>query len=169
MRKYISFTLLLALLYSTGGYYFLFSTKQHYLQREVRKLIRDGLTEKDLTLIVVKPGKDSEITWLKRGREFLYHNNLYDVVKLKIHDRKIYYYCINDKKEKKLVSDFNRNQASRKGAEKKLKRVMGSNYCTPKIIQITNLHTTDFKFPAFDFHYKSGILKIPSPPPRMVS
>lgn len=161
--------MLTVILYNTGGYYLWYSTKQNYLQKEVRKHIREGLKEKDLTLIVVKDGNDGELSWIKKGREFSYKGNLYDIVKIKVRGLRSYYYCINDKSEKKLISDFKKSQSSKKEAEKRIKRLINSNFYSPITLQINKLYTTDFKYPAFDFHYKSGILKIPSPPPRNIS
>jgi hypothetical protein len=170
MRKCISFILLVIFLFNVGGYYLWFSVKQNNVQKEIRNEIRKGLKESELTLIIVNINNQEGICWVKAGKEFRYKGDFYDVVKKKIKNQKLCYYCINDKKEQILISNFNKSHNSKKETEKKLKRAFSTNnYFSTRYFLTNNLYSTDIKYPDLDYNNKSQIIKIPSPPPRKAS
>ena len=89
MRKYLSLILLIVVLFAGEGWYLSFIYLQHTVREEAEYEIRKGLKDEDLTLIVVTPGREQEITWTKKDREFRYRGSMYDVVRIKVREGKI--------------------------------------------------------------------------------
>jgi hypothetical protein len=112
LRKYLSLIMMMFFLFNIVGYYLWFSYLKITIQKEVQEEISRGLDEKDLTLITVPEGDQSGICWIKPGKEFTYRGEMYDVVKIRTYDKKKFIYCINDTREKKLITDFSKNNES---------------------------------------------------------
>jgi hypothetical protein len=49
----------------------------------------------------------NQIVWTRKGKEFRYKNEMYDVVKAELKKNKVTYLCIHDKDEKELTQVFN--------------------------------------------------------------
>jgi hypothetical protein len=110
--------MLMFFLFNIVGYYLLFSYLKISIQKEVQEEISRGLDEKDLTLITVREGDQSDICWIKPGKEFTYRGEMYDVVKIRVCNEKKFIYCLNDTREKKLITDFSKNNESMPRARK---------------------------------------------------
>ena len=106
IKKVISLILLFFILFVSNGYFLYFKYLQYSIRQEVREEIKNGLKGKDLPLIIVSPAKGEEIVWTEKGKEFKYKGSMYDIAKTQIKNGKKYYYCINDVKEKNLISNF---------------------------------------------------------------
>jgi len=105
--KIIALFLLLGIyLYITVGYTCSFFILRYKLKKEIKKLIKSSLSEKDLEVIRINKTELQNIKWKERGKEFVYKNNMYDIVKIENRGDCTVYYCINDKKEKELFSDL---------------------------------------------------------------
>ncbi|NPA44194.1 MAG: hypothetical protein GXO49_01535, partial [Chlorobi bacterium] len=100
MKKSISLILLIVILLVSNGYYLYFKYLQNNIQKEMKQVVKSGLSEKDFSVIVVSEENEKEIIWIKKNKEFRYKGFMYDIVKTKQLNNKKYYYCINDIKEK---------------------------------------------------------------------
>jgi hypothetical protein len=165
LKKYLSVFLLLFFLFNIGGHYLWFSILKSNIQKEIRREIRQGLSEKDLTLIAVPFNDESGICWIKPGKEFTYRGKMYDVVKTRISDSRKFYYCIDDIKEKKLIDDFSKkNEPSQKA-----RKLLG-NYHYIYVIQpesffhINETSNHDYCIKSFDA--ASNIEEVTIPPPK---
>jgi hypothetical protein len=155
-------------LFNIGGYYVWFNVIKNKLQKEIRQEIRQGLSEKDLTLIVVPADDESGICWIKPGKEFTYQGNMFDVVKTKINGNKKFYYCINDIKEKKLIADFSKFH----GLAQKTRKLLGNfNYVfvlkTESLFHINETSNHDYFIKSLDA--ASNIEEVTVPPPKFSS
>jgi len=152
-------------LFNIVGYYLLFSYVKNNIQKEVRREIRQGLAEKDLTIITVPVSDESGICWLKAGKEFTYRGEMFDVVKIKIVKDKKCFYCINDTKEKKLISDFSKNNESGPKARKLL-----SNFQYIYILQggcfLNIIETSNHAYCIGSFVTASIVKEVTLPPPK---
>ena len=167
MRKVLSGILILVFLFNIGGYYLWFSVLQLRIQEEVIKEMKKGLKEEDLCLVIADLNSEQEIKWIKPGREFRYHGEMYDVVKIKIRNQKKYLYCINDVKEKLLINRFHKNHNQTKELEKKSKIAFGLKYIPEQIQSKTFNELSDMKFPVPMNYYKSAFIEIYTPPPKV--
>lgn len=166
MRKLFIIFFTLIFLFNNGCYYLLFNALQSKVQKEVAELIRKGMKEEDLTQVVVQLKGQSEISWIKPGKEFSYKGQLYDVVRSKINEHKVYYYCLNDQKEKQLVSSAHKLNETRKDIDKKVKRTGTDRYVPHKILLDNFIYPSDIKYTIPDIYLVSISLIIPSPPPK---
>ncbi len=165
MKKILSIILISVLLSNFLDYYVLFRIMQNNIQREIKYQIRTELKDNELTVI---PANDIEnIHWIKTGKEFKYKGEMFDIIRTKTKDKKKFYYCIWDKKEKKLIAAYNkiRNHKNKnKRANKLLKiKLFFQNIGISTIQNESNI--VYFKTIA---DLARGYLRITSPPPKMV-
>ncbi|MCF6185235.1 MAG: hypothetical protein L3J56_11575 [Bacteroidales bacterium] len=166
MKKYISFILLIIIVFVSNESYLYFKYLQHNIHQEIKQEIRKGLDEKDLTLIIVSSGNEKEIIWTKKNKEFKYKGLMYDIVKTKIKNKKNYYYCINDIKEKQLITSFSKNNRRRKRTLLKIKKVLNNKYFFEKYSFKTTISKSDIYFCERQQFYNSQTLEVISPPPK---
>jgi hypothetical protein len=166
LRKYISAILIFVFLFDLGGYYLLFCIWQNNTRKEIRQEIRNGLKEDDLSLIIVSINEVSGISWIESDKEFRYQGDMYDVVKIKIHNQKKYYYCIRDINEKQLIANYNKNHSSKKETGKRIKEFK-YQYIPLKISLTDLIYPVDLTTNEIAVLYKSNIIDIHSPPPKL--
>jgi hypothetical protein len=167
MKKYISFILLIIILFISNGYHLYFSYVQHSIQQEIKHKIRKGLSEKELTQIVISSNNENEITWIKKNKEFRYKGFMYDIVKIKIKNNKKYYYCINDLKEKNLIANYTRHNRRRKNILLRLRKVLSNKYFPEYFSVNIKTNTADIYFAEYQQLYDSVYLETLSPPPNV--
>lgn len=66
-----------------------------------------SLPETVLDIVDAETNKDA-IDWEEEGREFYLHGQMYDVAFIKQVNGRNLIYCLNDKREEKLVKDLNK-------------------------------------------------------------
>ena len=107
MKKLFAILLISLFMYNYVGYLVVFKTVQHAIKKEIKTKIKGNLDNKELTLIKdpVYPRNDQKrkLHW-KEDNEFLYEGNMYDVVRQYQMNDTIYYYCINDTRERDLFA-----------------------------------------------------------------
>lgn len=103
IKKILLILVSLLFLYNIVGFYFVFIQKQLAIKREVKKIILQKIPEDELELIKIPVNSNNkDFKWVEKDKEFRYKGKMYDIVKQKIVDGFIYFYCINDKKEESL-------------------------------------------------------------------
>jgi len=162
LKRFISFILLFVFIYNIGGYYIWFKLEQYNIQSE----IRNDSHKKALTLISIPLNDKSCITWTEENKEFIYHGEMYDIVKTKIINNVKYYYCINDKKEKQLITDFIKKDSLQKKSENILQKVINNKYQTQPLKLIFYNQSIKLHFCMISSNYISNINDIHSPPPK---
>jgi hypothetical protein len=165
MRKFIALAFIPLLLFNIGGYYLWFSALQLSAQKEIKTEIKKGIADKDLTLVISDNTSASTIHWIKPGKEFRMNGEMFDIVRIKKVDQKLYYYCLNDKVEKKIIAAFEKTKSSRKDTEKKLKRTFTFTCYIPSVIQSKYL-STEVHFALTIASFTSYSTDIHSPPPK---
>jgi predicted transcriptional regulator len=143
-----------------------FKYLQHNIQQEINNEIKEGLNEKDLSVVIIPLKDENKITWTKKNKEFKYKGLMYDVVKTKIKNGKKYYYCINDVKEKKLITSFFRNNRRKNKSLLKLKKILSKKYLSKKFSKRISIKNTNLYLFENQEFYKSKILEVLSPPPE---
>lgn len=169
LKKTAAILFILVLIVSQAGYYFYFTIHQRQAKREIKMLIRAGLPDTALNVIT----ENSRMRWEKKDKEFHLDGEMYDVVKTIKKEGKTVYYCINDKKEKELVSNFAR--AARDASDQSPQGKNGKHRFSfpvadiPSLViqQITppgsNIQTT---YSSYTDLLVSSFIEISSPPPR---
>lgn len=100
---------------SQTGYQFIFLLQQHEAQEEAERQVLADLP--DSSFEIIESTKD--LDWVEEGREFYRGSTLYDVIKVKNLKGKVFLYCLNDKKEQKVIGDFARAVKSRTNSNSK--------------------------------------------------
>ena len=103
MKKIITISLLCIIGFSQGGYFIFSAVHQLMLKSEMKEKIARYSDETDLVCISYTDHAD-EIVWEEEGKEFFYNKKMYDVIRTDTTDGKVFLYCINDEKEKNLIS-----------------------------------------------------------------
>ncbi len=167
IKKSFSFILILAILFNSGGYYFLFCIMQNNIQREIKHKIRNSLNDEELTLIVSSKENEKKIQWIKPNKEFRFKGEMYDVVRATMVKGIKYLYCINDSKEKTLLANYNKNHNNRNGFSKRFKRMLTNMFFPKSQILLSSLYSSKYSYNIFVFNFSSIIIEKSSPPPKI--
>ncbi len=166
MRKYISLILLVIILFVSNGYHLYFKYLQHNIQQEIKHKIRNKLSKKELTLIVVSSNNKKKIKWTKENKEFIYNGLMYDIVKVETQGKEKYYYCINDTKEKDLIANYKKHNRHRNNTLLKIRKILSNKYFPEKLSINTKINKDDMCFIKYQQNYKSIYVETLSPPPK---
>ena len=143
-----------------------------YFQSEQKDVIKEKilnqLKEEELQVITLSDNK--EIYWEEKGEEFLFKGEMYDVVKTKTVNGKVMLYCINDKKEKLLIDNYNQVTKHNSSSDKKGKNTIDNSFNLFVYQDEKNVEHFAFrdlnKFYSIVPHLARGIDDNISPPPK---
>ncbi len=110
VKKTLAIFLLGLFLFNTSGYYIVFKWNQAIVRSGMREMINSGSFGNDYTIIrICNPLLTKGFRKVNKD-EFLYQGRMYDILQEMHTGDTTIYYCINDKKEEKLVSQFNKTR-----------------------------------------------------------
>lgn len=112
--------MLVMLAFSQVGYYFVMHQAQHERKEFVEELLHKTIADDELIIIDFTTNKE-KVYWQEEGKEFFFEGDMYDLVKTKNENEKIFFYCINDKKEKELINNYNAETKNNSSKDKKAK------------------------------------------------
>ena len=90
------------MVFSIAGFYPVYVILQLQARQEIKMRIKQGVPESEIHKIVF--AVNEKINWVRKGKEFSFKNQLYDVVRKEYLKDHVIYYCINDKQEEKLFA-----------------------------------------------------------------
>jgi hypothetical protein len=170
LKRFLPVILLLAILNETWGYYVFFRIMQY----EARKIMTGKISllddKEQLTVITVNILDQSSIHWIREKKEFIYHDSLYDVVRISTTDQTVTYYCINDTREKEIISDFQKTDDHRTDTSKSRllsKLIIQCWYIGQGIITQFFDQSNDICFAGPVFSCKTAYKEILTPPPEI--
>jgi hypothetical protein len=105
LKKTITITFLLLLLFNQVGYYLFYMFQQYQIKEAVKHELVAKLPESSMEIIDANAYKN-DIEWEEEDREFYLHGQMYDVAFIKIINGKKLIYCLNDSKEENLLKSF---------------------------------------------------------------
>ena len=103
-KKIIPILLLLAIIINVMGIYPVFKLLQYQTRKERKYAIKNSVPTNQLHVIVVSTANENELKWVRPGKEFIYKENMYDIVRVQKIGDSTRYLCINDKEEKQLFA-----------------------------------------------------------------
>lgn len=174
MRRIVSIVFLLVFLFNIAGYYPVFLIQQQLIRKEVRLAIQQKASIEELVCISVSKSDSKLLRWIKDD-EFVYKGNLYDIVWMeKESDRAIHYWCINDDKEKSLLSHFEKevnkntdsNGSDPKGENNFIKNPLKDYVITQNIVK-NHLSETSLFYFIENSNHSSPTINIITPPPKL--
>ncbi len=166
MKKALALLLPFVILYNLGGYHYWYSAEQCILKKEIKQKIKAGLQDEELTLIIAEPAQIKAFQWIKPGKEFMLNDRMYDVVRTENVNGKIYYYCIDDVREKELIAHWTKESRSRKDSEKWFKRTIHHYYLPHCMRIVKQVYCFEIDFLSLNYFLQSGYCDDPSPPPK---
>jgi hypothetical protein len=176
MKKIASLFLLSIFLFNTVGYYIAFKTVQLAVKKEIKSQIKSNLAIKELTMITINKTDLSTIDWKDGGKEMVYKDEMYDIVRTTETPVSITYYCINDRKEKALFANLDEHINAHISADKPLKNsgskklvehVVKLYFCNEPMLSF-NINETGVLFFLTPIKFPSVFIEINSPPPEFV-
>ncbi len=164
MKKILSILFLFLFLYQFIGYYLTFNLNR----------INYKNTETETSILKFSIAEYHKINWKKQNKEFIYHNNLYDIKSIKILNNKIIIKCVSDNKEtsffKKLnlfVDNFVASNSLSKNQKNNLKLIFFKSVFFNNTSAFHSLKKSskisDYYFIAL---YKNIVKNIIPPPPK---
>ncbi len=169
LKKLFLIVLIAILAYCQAGYYFVMRYSQSAQKEAVKQKIIDQLKDKEFQVISLTDNH-KKIYWEEEGNEFLFNGEMYDVVKTKLVNGKVILYCINDKKEKELVDNYNLVTKQNSSPDKKEKNTIDNSfnlfvYQDEKNVDHFVIHDLN-RFYFIEPHFTQGITDKISPPPK---
>lgn len=174
MKKAISILLLSIFLFNTAGYYVFFKIAQIEIKKEIKKEIKLSLESEELTIIKFLNSEINTLHWIEKNKEFIYHDQMFDIVKSSSDSNETTFYCINDKQEKKLFQNLEEqvlkqietNKNSKSNSSKKNAENIVKTYFYEEIAILLFQKSTSYLFNDYNQSYTSVDVLISTPPPR---
>ena len=176
LKRVVSISLLLIFLYNLSGYYLTFEVNRQQVRKEIKNKIKNSAPDSDLVTIRILASDQNSLFWTKKGREFRYKGDMYDVVKCSQKEDSIVYKCIRDAKETKLFADLDKhvqqhlydNPRRTKEMQNIFKKLVQSIFVVnePKD-DLLSLGSVDLEYFFNKCQYQSITIDKLSPPPQV--
>jgi hypothetical protein len=172
LRRIVTFFIISAIVWNSGGYYFYFKVLQAGIREEME---REAMKAEECDLIPIEFSFENfaGIIWVKKDKEFIRDGELYDVVRILKSDRSVTLYCINDTREKQLLADFHKSSGVDAGLDR-IARIL-HKLAIPVSVNQNNLKQTTLYSEGnilFRVNYSdtcNGFTRVITPPPDKVS
>lgn len=162
--KFFAWIFLLVVLYFCGVDFVCFRIARQQIRKEVKTFIRNGLRDNDLTSIEITSANAGSIEWVKKGREFVYHGEMYDIVKVSKTKDGVLVKCFLDKKEGSLIARCMKNSLAHRIFQKFRKSFV---FLNPGLTEALYLVLPEsYSINSFS-DVLSPELAVLSPPPRL--
>jgi hypothetical protein len=166
LKKIVPFIVLWLFLTGSGGYFIAFKLRQYINYHAIENKIINSHNRINQDILVFTIGNATGIKWIRKQKEFIYHGQMYDIVSIKISGKHVYYYCINDTKEKKLKTEFeNRNRANNR-ANEITRKIIQSYFIIPSPTFTVFKQTASYYFIQPASYYLPPPNNTLSPPPK---
>ena len=162
--------MLLILIYSLGGYYFVMINTQEKLKENIKEKIVRKVAGNEIDTISFTDNRERIYWETDEDNEFSFNDEMYDVVKTKTVNGKVMLYCINDKKEKELVDNYNLVTKQNSSSDKKGKNTVDNTfnffiYQAEKNDGLVAIRDSN-KYYSIEPHLTEGVDDNTSPPPK---
>ncbi len=134
---------------------------RHSIESQIEEMIPDSA----LVVFFLPEISNGDFCWTRKGREFSYKDEMYDIVRSSVQNGRKVLLCLNDKLEKKLIKDYAKRETDKRHPVRNIRNLNFSciNSANP-FICLT---------PAMTYHYviwtdnfKPEVTEILSPPPE---
>jgi hypothetical protein len=169
MKKLLSFVLAFVFFYSIIGFYLNFTIERYRLKEEIKEKIISSLPENELIQLKLSSVENKKLIWMEEGKEFRYNGNMYDVVKIKRSSGITFYFCFNDEKESKILTNLEKlvKDQTDSSPSRTTHKKHTITYFFQSLLFTQCLTVTPVLFFDSPTRYKSVTSDILSPPPRI--
>jgi hypothetical protein len=158
------------------GYFIVFQVLQFQAKEEIKNAIKNQLSDESLVVLTLTEDEENELHWFEDGEEFMYNDMMYDVVRKAQKGKLIYYYCINDVKEKELFASLNdhiqnhvKNDLSSNKKTKSLLEKLLDEYLYAKELSMAGSDCIQISYCTVSERLNTLTMDILVPPPKSVS
>lgn len=110
MKSILTIVLSFTIVFNSIGNIVIFYIYQNSIRQEIMSLLKSDKIKKKIELLKFsKKDIRNKLVKFVKSDEFIYNNQLYDIKRSKAFGDSIYYYCINDTKEKDLIDNFSKD------------------------------------------------------------
>lgn len=166
LKKIIPFIVLWLFLSGSGGYFFAFKIEQYLNSQAIGKKTTNCHNKISQNVLVFTIGNEIGVKWIKKQKEFIYHGQMYDVVSCKVSGKQVFYYCVKDSKEKKLIADFETKNRSNNRTNQITRKITQSQFILPYPTLALFRHPVIFCFFQLAWQYLPPVKNTLSPPPK---
>jgi hypothetical protein len=166
VRKIIPFFIIWIFLTGSGGYFFFFKFQQVLNFNAIQERLLKQAKQSKLDVLIFDAGKEIGVKWVKKRKEFIYQNKIYDIVSIKFSGKHVLYYCFDDKKEKKLITDFENKNHKNNQTNQIFKRISYSQFIIPAPLYKSFRMIVACRYFQPFCHYLSPVSSTISPPPK---
>ena len=110
MRKLLTILLLVSMLFYISSLFVAYKVKRVELKNEMKAFIKANPSLDCTTKFVFTTTNnnitDKGFTWKEKNKEFIFNNEMYDVVDIKMNGNTILIQCIKDNKEDELIKQY---------------------------------------------------------------
>jgi hypothetical protein len=174
MKQFFAISFLFIFLLKMGGFYAYLSYQREGMRENIEQKIIKNLKKTDLNIFIANEENLAKIAWERKGKEFKFEGELYDIVFTEIKSGIPYYYCFKDKDETVLeakINQFLKNQSGELPQNQHTKTILQLLLEPFTVHAIHDFHFDYFSiknildFPRYTFSVSSEyILKLTHPP-----
>ena len=172
----IILVILMLFLFHSVGFFVVFELARYEIKTEIKKQIKKAVPDNLLCEIKfpnrINADREAGLRW-EDEKEFWYDGSMYDVVRTRITNDTISYYCINDSKETQLFAGLHRQvdeQLSQPDKStqttKNIKLAYDQNYLPGSTFLYNNLFLFAVRYTTETYSFPSYIPDKEGPPPK---
>jgi hypothetical protein len=176
LKKIVLIILVSVFLFNIIGYVGLYELLKYRNVISIEKQINNGIPEKDLVVLVFPLSKfhfeRTKMKWTQTCKEFEYNKSRYDIVSQSIKNDSVYFYCIHDTKEEKILYNYSLAVQKNTGSDKNNRKnsqffhkINIDYYCHSFNNNAFCNYSVPIIYSYFQF-YKSYSVELHSPPPK---
>lgn len=166
VNNLIKIVMIFLLLFQGQLFFVMFKSFEKKYKYEVKKLIKEGVDEKDLIKFTFPLNEEGNVVaddflWIKEN-EFRYKGEMYDVVRFEINNKSAAFHCIHDFKESRLfanldeyLSDYLNKNPEKKNQAVKILDSISLLYTISNSYEIVN-YPSDYR--KLEIQYNPSIL-----------
>jgi hypothetical protein len=139
--------LLFLFLFNLVGYYLVFIVVQQEIRQEKINQIKSGVPDNELTIFHFSGSEMKRVKWFEKGKEFLYNNELYDVVRMEMSGQETIIHCISDARETRLFANL----------DDQVRKEMNSGQTRQRAVEL--IKKVNFNYLLFDNKRESRIVQ----------
>lgn len=133
MRKITAIAILITFLFATVGYHFAFRIHLNHVKAQIKRSLRRSGSRRGVVELTFTASQAQQLEW-EEEHEFRWQSEMYDVIEKRTEGDKVVIRCIADKKEKKLLEDYQNNTEKSQGWGKtSLAKLITASYIKPTI------------------------------------
>ncbi len=109
MKRVAAISIVLLFAFQSVGVFLLFHLRQQEIRSEIKSRVKQGVPEEELVVLTIPnallKSSGDRFRWIHE-REFIYHGQLYDIVKRVPGNESTTFHCISDEEETRLFKNL---------------------------------------------------------------